>query len=69
MLTKEGDDNLNTEGDKSCLMTVDTGTSVTVRPDIPAGLPEKELTWPHVLQMASGKTSILKESLIEFTLG
>lgn len=41
-----------------------------VRLDITAGLPERELTRPYVLQMVSGKTvPILKEALVELTLG
>jgi hypothetical protein len=71
MLVREGDDSLNAEGNKSCLMTIDTRASVTIaRPDINAGLPERELTGPYILQMTSeGTFSLLKEALIEFTLG
>jgi predicted aspartyl protease len=74
MSARKGNDSLNMEGqigDKSCLMTIDTGASVTiVRLDITAGLPVRELTRPYVLQMLSGKTLlILKEALVELTLG
>jgi hypothetical protein len=56
MSAKKGDDSLNVVGwigDESCLMKFRTGASVTIaRPDITAGLPERELTW----HMASGET-------------
>jgi hypothetical protein len=43
--------------EKPCRVTIDNGASVTVaRPDIVAGLPESELSWPYVLQTTSGKT-------------
>jgi hypothetical protein len=55
ILVREGDDSLNAEGNKSCLMTIDTRASVTItRPNITAGLPERELTGPYILQMTSG---------------
>jgi hypothetical protein len=71
---RKGDDSLNVEeqtGDKSCLATIDTRASVTiVRQDITAGLPEREQTWPYVLQMESGKTfPVLKEAIVEQTMG
>jgi predicted aspartyl protease len=44
---------------------------VTVaRPDIVAGLPERKLSRPYVLQTASGKTiPVVKEALVELTIG
>jgi hypothetical protein len=53
------DDCVNAEGrigDKSWLVTIETGAPVTVAsPDITAGLPERDLTTPEVLQMESGE--------------
>lgn len=58
-------------GDKSCLVTTDTGSSVTMaRPDITAGLPKRHLIMLHILQIASGDIlPILKEALVKLTLG
>jgi predicted aspartyl protease len=43
--------------EKPCRVTIDTGASATVaRPDVVAGLPERELSQPYVLQTASGET-------------
>jgi hypothetical protein len=68
--TSKDDDSLNTAGHvggKSCFMAIDT---VIARPDITAGLPERELTRLYVLQMISGETlPILMEVLVELTLG
>jgi hypothetical protein len=52
-------------------VTIDTGASATVaRPDIVAGLPERELSRPYVLQMASGETiPVVKEACVELTIG
>jgi predicted aspartyl protease len=52
-------------------VTIDTGASATVvRPDIVAGLPERELSQPHVLQTASGeKIPVVKEAHVELTIG
>jgi hypothetical protein len=37
--------------EKPCRVTIDTGASATVaRPDVVAGLPERELSQPYVLQ-------------------
>jgi hypothetical protein len=48
---------LTTDGwvqEKPCRVTIDTGASATVaRSDIVAGLPERELSRPYVLQTAS----------------
>jgi hypothetical protein len=45
-------------GDKSCLVTIDTGASVTVaRLDITTGMPERDLTMLWVLQVALGDPS------------
>jgi ribosomal protein L34E len=42
------------EQEKPCRVTIDTGASATVaRPDVVAGLPERELSQPYVLQTAS----------------
>jgi hypothetical protein len=39
------------------------------RPDIVAGLPERELSRPHVLERASGETiPVVKEERVELTL-
>ncbi|XP_033608870.1 uncharacterized protein LOC117282612 [Cryptotermes secundus] len=58
-------------GDKPCFVTVDTGASVTfARPDIAAGLPERELTRRMYLRSVSGQiTPILKEAFVKLTLG
>jgi predicted aspartyl protease len=52
-------------------VTIDTGASATVaRPDIVAGLPERELSRPYVLQTASGETIlVVKEAHVELTMG
>jgi hypothetical protein len=52
-------------------VTIDTGASATVaRPDIVAGLPERELSQPYVLQTASGETiPVMKEAHVELTMG
>jgi hypothetical protein len=43
--------------EKPCRVTIDTVASATVvRPYIVAGLPERELSQPYVLQTASGET-------------
>jgi len=57
--------------EKPCQVTIDTGASATVaRPDIVAGLPERELGQPYVLQTASGETiPAMKEAHVELTLG
>jgi predicted aspartyl protease len=57
--------------EKPCRVTIDTGASVTVaRPDIVAGLPERELSRPYVLQTASGETiPVMKEARVELTIG
>jgi hypothetical protein len=73
MHTRKDYDNIITEewiGDKSCIMTIDAEASLMiVRPDITTGFPERELTRPYLLQVASGKTlPILKEAFIELTL-
>jgi hypothetical protein len=56
---------------KPCRVTINTGASATVaRPDIVAGLPERELSQPYVLQTASGETMpVVKETHVELTLG
>jgi predicted aspartyl protease len=58
-------------GDKPCIMTVDTGASVTIaRPDIVAGLPEREAPKNATLRTISGQpVPILKEALVKLTLG
>jgi predicted aspartyl protease len=57
--------------EKPCWVTIDTGASATVaRPDIVAGLPERELSQPYVLQTASGETiPVVKEAHVELTMG
>jgi hypothetical protein len=58
-------------GDKPCLVTTDTGASMTItKPDITSGLPERDPPMQCTLQTASGKTlPILKEAFIKLTLG
>jgi hypothetical protein len=73
LLDKDSHNSLKVEGqigDKSCLVTVDTRASVTIaRPDIRAGLPQKDPPMKCILQMASGETlPILKEVLVTLTL-
>jgi predicted aspartyl protease len=57
--------------EKPYRVTIDTGASATVaRPDIVAGLPERELSQPYVLQTASGETMpVVKEAHVELTMG
>jgi predicted aspartyl protease len=57
--------------EKPCLVSIDTGASATVaRPDIVAGLPERELNRPYVLQTTSGETiPVVKEAHVELTMG
>jgi hypothetical protein len=57
-------------GDKSCLVTVDAGTSVMItNPDITAILLNRGLTQRYILQMASGETlPTLREVLVELAL-
>jgi hypothetical protein len=57
--------------ERPCRVTIDTGASVTVaRPDIVAGLPERELSRLYVLQTASGETiPVVKEAHVVLTLG
>jgi predicted aspartyl protease len=56
---------------RPCRVTIDTGPSATVaRPDIVAGLPERELSRPYMLQTASGETiPVVKEARVELTIG
>jgi hypothetical protein len=58
VLVKHGHDSLNTEGrigGKSCLVTIDTGASVTVaRLDVTTGLSKRDPTMLYVLQAALG---------------
>jgi hypothetical protein len=58
-------------GHKRCIVTVDTGASVsTVRPDIAAGFPERQVLKKCYLRSISGQTlPILKEAYVELTLG
>jgi hypothetical protein len=57
--------------EKPCLVNIDTGAYATVAiPDIVAGLPERELSQPYVLQTASGETiPVRKEAHVELTMG
>jgi hypothetical protein len=75
-LARQGNDSLllNVElrtGDKSRDITTGTVVGVMItRPDFTEGLPEMEITWPYVPQMASLKTfPSWKEDFIEFALG
>jgi hypothetical protein len=58
-------------GDEPCLITVDTGVSVTtVRPDIVAAGPKRKPRRHYLLKRASKEAlPILKETLVEPTLG
>jgi hypothetical protein len=57
-------------GDKLHLISIDTGTSVTItRPDIIAGLAEREMIWLHIPQMSGETLPILKEAQMELSLG
>jgi hypothetical protein len=74
MLTERKDSGLNTKGqigDKSCIMTIDTGVFMMIsRPNITEATPKKELPQLFDLQMPSGQTfSLMKDMLIELTLG
>jgi predicted aspartyl protease len=57
--------------EKPCRVTIDTGASATVAiPDIVAGLPERELSRPYMLQTASDETiPVVKEAHVELTIG
>jgi predicted aspartyl protease len=57
--------------ERPCRVTIDTGASATVtRRDIVAGLPERELSQPYMLQTASGETiPAMKEAHVELTMG
>jgi hypothetical protein len=57
--------------ERPCRVTIDTGASATVaRPDIVAGLPERELSRPYVLQTVSGeRIPVVKEARAELTIG
>jgi hypothetical protein len=56
VLAERAKDSLTADGwvqERPCRVTIDTGASATVaRPDIVAGLPERELSRPYVLQTA-----------------
>lgn len=70
MSAKQGHDTLNTKGErgeKSCLVTTDTGESVmTARPDITKGLPKRDLTTMYILLMVSRETlPILNKKLVQ----
>jgi hypothetical protein len=74
MSAKKDDYSLNAEGqigDKSCLIAIDTGASVTIAmPDFSAELPKRELIRPYVLHMAAGDTiPVMKEALVELAVG
>jgi hypothetical protein len=50
-----------------CRVTIDTGASATVaRPDVVAGLPERELSQPYVLRET---IPVFKEAHVELTMG
>jgi predicted aspartyl protease len=57
--------------EKPCRVTINTGASATAaRPDIVAGLTERDLSRPYVLQTASGETiPVVKEARVELTIG
>jgi hypothetical protein len=74
MLAKWANRSLTADGwiqEKPCRVTIDTGASVTVaRPDIVAGLAERKLSRPYVLQTASGETiPVVEEARVELTIG
>jgi predicted aspartyl protease len=56
---------------KPCLVTIDTGASVTIaRPDMVAGELHRRPSRAYVLQTASGETNpVLKEALVELIMG
>jgi hypothetical protein len=57
--------------ERPCQVTIDTGASATVaRPDVVAGLPERDLCQPYLLQTESGETMpVTKEAHVDLTLG
>lgn len=61
--TDEEQQQCNTKGwigNKSCLVTVNTRASMSIaRPNITIGLPDRQQTWPYVLQMTSGETLLV----------
>jgi hypothetical protein len=74
VVEKHNNDSCNAEGqigDIVCLVTINTGASVTVaRLDIIVELPERDLAMPYILQMASEEIlSILKESVSKADFG
>jgi hypothetical protein len=58
-------------GDKPCIVTIDTGAAVSIaRPDMAAGLPEREVTRKTYVRSVSGQiVPILKEALLKLILG
>jgi hypothetical protein len=67
VLAKWTEDSIIANGwiqERSCQVMIYTGASVTIaRLDIIAGLPERELSQPYVLQTGSGKTiPVMKEA-------
>jgi hypothetical protein len=69
----KSNDSLNAKGwigNKSCLVTINTRTSMIIaQPNITIGLPDRQQTWPYVLQMASGETLLVFiETLLELAL-
>jgi hypothetical protein len=74
VLAKWAEGSLTADGwiqEKPCRVTIDTGASATVdRPDIVAGLPERELSRPYVLQTESGETiPVVTEAFVDLTTG
>jgi hypothetical protein len=72
MSEKHDHDSVNAKvwmADKLCLVTIATEASVMLAiPVIATGLPERDLTTPYVLQMASGEILlILKKALVKLT--
>jgi hypothetical protein len=58
-------------GDQPCIVTVDTGSSVSIaRPDIAAGCPHRQAIENYCLRSVSGQSiPILKEAYVELILG
>jgi hypothetical protein len=56
--------------ERPCHVTIDAGAFVTVvRPEIVVGLPERRPGRQCILQVGLGQTIIVKEALVELTLG
>jgi hypothetical protein len=73
VLAKWAEDSLIDDGwiqERPCRLTSDTGASVTITgPDV-AGLSERKMSLPYILQTVSGETiPVMKEVCVKLTVG